>query len=108
MSIFNRKSISRKYLRSLELGGLTYMASSDTTKLIKETDRIAATVELKRRSEDLCKSGQTVRAEEGKSLAGGHVWMSVLAGTVYERLSVLNNSRIAHKLWATPDVMDKV
>lgn len=54
------------------------------------------------------KSGQTVSAEEGKSLAGGHVWMSVLAGTVYERLSVLNNSRIAHKLWATPDVMDKV
>lgn len=53
MSIFNHKSISRKYLRSLELGDLAYMASSDTTKLIKETDRIAATVELKRRSEDL-------------------------------------------------------
>lgn len=34
--------------------------------------------------------------------------MSVLAGTVYERRAVLNNSRIARKLWATPDVMDMV
>lgn len=72
MSIFNRKSISRKYLRSLELGDIAYMSSSDTTTLIKEADRIAATVELKRRCEDLRKSGQTVSAEEAKSLAGGH------------------------------------
>lgn len=89
MSIFNRKFTSRECLRSLELGDLAYMASLDTTTIIQETYRIAATVELKRRTEDLCKSGQTVSAEERKSLAGGHIWMSVLAGTVYERLSVL-------------------
>lgn len=98
------------YLRSLPFGDLDKLVcpmAGNGTSEASLSIQLAARQEMDRRIKEIRDKGQTIPKDEVKQMVNGTIWKALYDDyNIEHRFDMLNCSRTARRLWATPDVMD--